>query len=135
MKYLIEWEEPKFDLMRPIAFDTETAIPRGSVSRKKGLALYGDTRLMQFAQDGKCYIYDCYHINIEIIKTFFREVHLYAHNAIYDFSCPDLQGWLPRELDCTLDMLKHSNPEMNKEPKFSIHYLQTYQVRFRQILS
>lgn len=114
MNYYKEWVEPPFDLNRPIAVDSETAIPAGSVSRKKSLALYGDTRLMQFAQDGEYVIYDCFHMNIEIIKSYFKDAHLYAHNAIYDFSCPDLQGWLPKELECTLDMLKHANPRLGR---------------------
>ncbi len=115
-KYLKEWEEPPFDLKESIAFDTETAIPRDSTSRAAKLALYGDTRLMQFAQDGVCYMYDCYHVDIREVKNYFQEASLYAHSAVYDFSCPDLHGWLPKEIDCTLDMLKHSNPELNKNP-------------------
>ncbi len=111
--YCQEWTIPLFDLSRPIAFDTETAIPETSPSRKKSLALYGDTRLMQFAQDGECYIYDCFYIDIEIIKYHFIDAHLYAHNAIYDFSCPDLRGWVPKKLDCTLDMMKHVVPRLD----------------------
>lgn len=117
--YLKEWQVPPFDLTRPIAFDTETAIPDESKSRKKSLALYGDTRLMQFCQDGIVYMYDCFYINIEVIKDHFQESHLYAHNAVYDFNCPDLHGWIPREIDDTICMLKHSNPDFEK---FGLEY-------------
>ena len=36
-QYLKDWEEPFFDMSRPIAFDTETAIPKGEKSKKKKL--------------------------------------------------------------------------------------------------
>ncbi len=112
IKYLKEWEIPPFDLNRPIAFDTETCIPATTKSKKKSLALYGDTRLMQFAQDGIAYMYDCFFMDMEEIKSYFIDAHLYAHNAVYDFSCPDLYGWLPKEIDCTLDMMKHAVPDL-----------------------
>ena len=112
-KYLKEWETAPFDLTKPIAFDTETCRPVDSKSKRKTLALYGDTRLMQFCQDGVVYMYDCFFMDIEEVKEYFLDAHLYAHNAIYDFNCPDLHFWIPREIDDTICMLKHAKPEMD----------------------
>ena len=113
MNYYTSWIKPDFDLSKPIAFDTETCIPRNSKSRASTLALYGETRLWQVCQNGKTYIYDLFYMDINILKDYFKDSHLYAHNAIYDFSCPNIAGWLPKDIDCTLYMMRHSNPELD----------------------
>ena len=99
IQYLKEWQEPSFDLSRPIFADLETAIPRESKSKRKTLALYGETRLFQLAQDGVALIYDCYYIDVETIKEYLKDAHLVFHNAIYDLTC--LQ-WQPKKFECSL---------------------------------
>lgn len=105
--YLKEWVKPPFDINKPIFADIETSIPRNQKSKKKILALYGETRLVQLAQEAVCYIYDCYFVNIEEIKSYLKDSHLVFHNAIYDLTC--LQ-WQPKAFDCTLYLAKHKFP-------------------------
>lgn len=86
------------DLSKPIFFDTET------------IGLYGRTRLVQVRQGPIAYEYDCYYINIEEIKYFFKNAHLVIHNAHYDLSCMDFKRWLPTKIDDTLIMARICYP-------------------------
>lgn len=85
----------------PLIWDTET------------LGLYGRTRLIQVRQGDVHYEYDCFYINIEEVKFFFKDWHLVMHNAHYDLSCVDFKRWIPRELDCTLAASRIQYPELN----------------------
>lgn len=85
----------------PIIWDTET------------IGLYGPTRLVQIRQGDINYEYDCFYINIEDIKAFFKDCHLIAHNAHYDFSCFNFRNYLPKELTCTLAAARIAWPEFD----------------------
>jgi len=118
--YHKEWVKPHFDMTKPIFADLETCIPRDQESRKASLALYGDTRLFQIAQNGFCHIYDCFDIDVNIITDYLKDSHLVFHNAIYDLTC--LQ-WQPAKLDCTLYLAKHKVPMLDS---FSLKSLLEY---------
>lgn len=78
------------DKSKPLIWDTET------------IGLYGRTRLIQVRQGTTAYEYDCFYINIEEVKYYFKDWHLVMHNAHYDLSCPDFKRWLPAKFDDTL---------------------------------
>ena len=86
---------------KPLFFDTET------------IGLYGRTRLVQVRQGDVAYEYDCFYVNIEEIKYFFKSWHLVIHNAHYDLSCLDFRRWLPSKLDDTLLMARCLYPELD----------------------
>lgn len=111
--YHKSWVNPSFDRLKPISFDTETCIPSTSKSKSATLALYGSTRLIQLAQNGICHMYDCFYIDITIIKNYLENCHLYAHNIIYDLSCPDTNDLKLKQFDCTLYMSKYAAPMLD----------------------
>lgn len=102
--YTKEWIDPKFDKTKPIMFDTETSI------EPWGKPFGGYTRLVQIAQNGKCFVYDCFFINVERIKEYLKDAHLVMHNSLYDLSCLNFQRWLPRKLDDTMHIARHVLP-------------------------
>ena len=99
-KYLKHFEDPNFDPGRPVFFDIET------------IGFYGKTRLFQVAQDGECFVYDCYYMSVERLKIFFNDYHLVAHNMSYDLSCINMQYWIPKKIDDTLFMARNFFPEL-----------------------
>jgi len=120
------WVEPDFDKAKPIAFDTETYIPTSSKSKVASLALYGSTRLIQLAQDGVCHMYDCLYVDIRKVKEYLTDTHIYAHNIIYDLTCPDTNNIKLKQFDCTLYMCRYASP---MSEFFSLHTMLTqYQI-------
>lgn len=116
--YLKEWVDPQFNKDKPIMFDTETTKEPFGVS-----AFGGTTRLVQIAQDGKCYIYDTFYMNIEDIKSYLKDCHIVAHNILYDLSCIDFQRWQPKSFDDTMHMARHILPHLES---FSFKSLAKY---------
>lgn len=102
--YTKKWVDPQFDKSRPIFFDTETSL------EPHGLPFGGYTRLVQICQDQKCFIYDCFFMNIEKVKEYLKDCHLVAHNILYDLSCIDFQRWLPKSFDDSMHMSRHVLP-------------------------
>lgn len=100
MAYVKTFITEGLDKSKPLFFDTET------------IGLYGRTRLVQVRQGDIAYEYDCYYINIEDIKYFFKSWHLVIHNAHYDLSCLDFRRWLPFKLDDTLLMARCLYPDL-----------------------
>lgn len=99
------------DKSKKIFFDTET------------LGLYGRTRLVQVRQGDIAYEYDCYYINIEDIKSFFKDCELVFHNSIYDLSCPDFKQWLPKKFEDTMLLARQEWPYLDS---FSLGNLAQY---------
>lgn len=91
----------KFDLSKPLFFDTET------------IGFYGRTRLVQLRQGDIAYEFDCFYLNIEDIKAYLRQAHLVAHNIHYDLSCSDFKRWLPAKVDDTMLMARMLAPELD----------------------
>lgn len=109
--YVKQFVTSGLNVDEPIFFDTET------------LGLYGRTRLVQVRQGDVCYEYDCYYVNIEEIKTFFKDCYLVFHNSIYDLSCPDFKQWLPKKFDDTMLLARQEWPYLDS---FSLGNLAEY---------
>ena len=77
------------------------------------IGLYGPTRLIQVRQDNISYVYDCFYINIEDLKAFFKPFKIICHNAHYDFSCFNFRGYYPKELHCSLAAARLNWPEFD----------------------
>lgn len=76
------------------------------------IGLYGRTRLVQVRQGDISYAYDCFYVNIEDIKWFFKDWHLVGHNIHYDLSCRDFMRWIPRAIDDTMVAARLQYPMM-----------------------
>lgn len=100
--------DPEFDKTRPIFFDTETSSAPYFQSQ-----LGGKTRLVQVNQDGRCFVYDTFYVNVDDIKHYFRDCHLIGHNLIYDLSCIDFQHWQPAKIDDTMHIARHLLPHLD----------------------
>ena len=112
--YHREWVDPHFDKSKPIAWDIETSLA------PFGRSFGGKTRLVQLAQDGVCFIYDIFHINVSVIKTYLQDCHVYGHNLHYELSCLDFQGFIPREIDDTMYLARHKYPELESHSLKSV---------------
>lgn len=113
-KYTRKWIDPHFDRTKPIFFDTETSI------EPHGLPFGGYTRLVQISQNGNCFVYDCFFMNVERVKEYLKDCHLVAHNILYDLSCIDFQRWLPRSFDDTMHMSRHVLPHLDSHSLKSV---------------
>jgi DNA polymerase-1 len=105
MKATTKWKKPKFDITKPIFFDTET----------EG-GLYGTTRLIQVGQGGTEIVFDVQN-NPKLLKKvikYLTDKHIVVHNGFYDFFVEDIHTIKPKTVFDTLWASRYLYPQDEK---------------------